>query len=84
MGLANNKILKGAVDALTLMLETINKVIDGLSGGSGLIKSIMSLITVIGGLKLGKSLLTGIFDKTVGHVGSVLGLNQKTGGEGAA
>jgi hypothetical protein len=50
MGLTNNEILKGCVDALTLMLETINKITDAISGGSGLMKSIVSLTTVIGGL----------------------------------
>jgi hypothetical protein len=71
MGLANNEILKGAVDTLTFFIEGINKIIDGVSGGNGLIKALTSLITVIGGLKLGRSLLgdTGIgqiFNKLTG------------------
>lgn len=65
MGLANNEALKFGVDFLTKILETINKVTDAISGGSGLIKSLTSLMTVIGALKLG---------------GKVLGKNSGTGG----
>ena len=59
MGLANNVILKGAIDTLTFVLTTINKITDAISGGNGLVKSVVSLVTVIGGLKLGKNLLGG-------------------------
>lgn len=57
MGLTNNVIIKGAVDSLTFLLTAINKLIDGLSGGQGLIKSIMTLGAVWGGLKLGGNLM---------------------------
>lgn len=66
MGLANNEILKGAVDALTLIIENINSLTEALSGGHGLIKSIISLVTVISGLKIGK----GVFGKVLGWAGS--------------
>lgn len=59
MGLANNEILKGGVDLLTGLLETINNLTTAMSGGSGLIKSVTSLVTIIGALKVGKSLLGG-------------------------
>lgn len=57
MGLTNNVIIKGAVDTLTILLTAVNKLIDGLSGGHGLIKSIMTLGAVWGGLKLGGNLV---------------------------
>lgn len=66
MGLANNEILKGAVDALTFIIENINSLTEALSGGHGLIKSIISLVTVISGLKIGKD----VFGKVLGWAGS--------------
>ena len=57
MGLTNNVIIKGAIDTLTVLLTAINKLIDGLSGGQGLIKSVMTLGAVWGGLKLGGNLV---------------------------
>lgn len=57
MGLTNNVIIKGAVDTLTVLLTAVNKLIDGLSGGNGLIKSVMTLGAVWGGLKLGGNLV---------------------------
>lgn len=61
MGLTNNVIIKGAVDTLTILLTAVNKLIDSLSGGHGLIKSVMTLGAVWGGLKLGG----GIMDKAL-------------------
>lgn len=61
MGLTNNVIIKGAVDTLIVLLTAVNKLIDGLSGGHGLIKSVMTLGAVWGGLKLGG----GIMDKAL-------------------
>lgn len=57
MGLTNNVIIKGAVDTLTVLLTAVNKLIDGLSGGHGLIKSVMTLGAVWGGIKLGGNLV---------------------------
>lgn len=57
MGLTNNVIIKGAVDTLTVLLTAVNRLIDGLSGGHGLIKSVMTLGVVWGGLKLGGNLV---------------------------
>lgn len=57
MGLTSNVIIKGAVDTLTVLLTAVNKLIDGLSGGHGLIKSVMTLGAVWGGLKLGGNLV---------------------------
>ena len=66
MGLSNNEFIKAAVDALTGLLTTINKIIGTISGGSGVIKSALSILTAIGGLKLGKSLLFSVTDKVGG------------------
>jgi hypothetical protein len=60
MGLANNNILKGGVSALTGLIEVINKVTDGISGGNGIIKSIINLGVAFAGLKAGKAILGGI------------------------
>ena len=57
MGLANNEFIKGAVDVLTTLLNAINSVIDGVSGGNGLVKSIMSLGIAFSAFKLGKNFL---------------------------
>jgi hypothetical protein len=59
MGLANNKILKAGIDGLTKILETINKITEGISGGNGLVKSVVSLAGVLAMLKGGKALLSG-------------------------
>ena len=60
MGLTNSEIIKYCVDLLTNFLTTVNKLIDGISGGNGLIKSILSLGITFGGLKIGKNLITGL------------------------
>jgi hypothetical protein len=56
MGLANNEILKFGVDTLTKILSTINDIISAISGGSGLVKSVLSLgsafLALRGGAKL--------------------------------
>ena len=57
MGLANNEFIKGAIDALTGLLNTINSVIDGISGGNGLAKSVLSLGFAFSAFKLGKNFL---------------------------
>jgi len=78
MGLANNEILKGAVDGLTGLLETINKLTETLSGGNGLTKSVISLMTVIGALKGGKSLFDNFVGNRVAQIGEVdLGEGKK-------
>ena len=65
MGLANNEILKGAVDTLTFVIEGINSLTEAISGGNGLAKSIVSLTTVIAALKAGGSLFSSFGMKEV-------------------
>ena len=56
MGLTNDGVIKFAVDFLTKILETINKITNAISGGNGLSKSLVSLFGVIGALKGGRAL----------------------------
>lgn len=59
MGLANDEAIKFCVDALTKILETINSIIDGISGGNGLVKSLVSLGLVVSTFKGIKKVLEG-------------------------
>ena len=59
MGLANNEFIKGAVDVLTFLLNTLNSIIDTVSGGNGVIKSLVSLGIAFSVFKGIKSLLNG-------------------------
>lgn len=62
MGLANSDVIKLAVDALTLLIETVNKLtgIAGNDGIGGIVTMFMRLATVIGALKGGQSALHNI------------------------
>ena len=60
MNLANSTIIKGAIDLLTGFINGINKATDVLSGGNGLIKSILSLGVAFGGFKIAKNLIVGL------------------------
>ena len=79
MSLSNNELIQHAIGALTGLLTTINKIINTLSGGSGVVKSILGILTAIGGLRLGKSLLETVTDKVSG--GREGGLLQKIFGK---
>lgn len=59
MGLANNEFIKGAIDVLTGLLNTLNSIIDTVSGGNGVIKSLVSLRIAFSVFKSIKSLLSG-------------------------
>jgi len=76
MGLANNKLIKGAIDLLTKLLNTINKLTSGLSGKKGIFKSILDIGILIGGLKLAKAAFNGFFGwLTNGKFGKKFGEN---------
>jgi hypothetical protein len=60
MGIANNQILKGAVTALTGLIEGINKLVEIISGGSGAVKSVLNLGVALLGLKTGSAVLSGV------------------------
>ena len=68
MGIANNKMIKGAVDLLADGLGIINKLIDTLSLGSGTIKSLLSLFTAFTGLKAGGKIINAL----IGGLGGML------------
>ena len=68
MGIANNKMIKGAVDLLADGLGIINKLIDTLSLGSGTIKSLLSLFTAFTGLKAGGKIINSL----IGGLGGML------------
>lgn len=57
MGLANNEAIKFFVDILTVLLNVINSITNALSGGGGLSKAFISFAAVLGGFKLGNSIL---------------------------
>lgn len=69
MGLANNEVIKVVTDVLTGLLNIINSIIDGISGGNGLAKSILSLGFAFSAFKLGGKALGGISAK----LGTALG-----------
>ena len=52
MGIANNGMIKMAVDGLTGFLNITNKIIDTLSLGSGVLKSFLSVFAAFTGLKM--------------------------------
>lgn len=59
MNIMNSDVIKSGVDALTKILDTVNSLINALSGGNGLIKGVLSLGIAFGTLKLGNSVLSG-------------------------
>ena len=62
MGLANDEFLKGAVDALTFLVEQLNNLINLLSNGEGTQKSLLSLVATFGALKTGGALFNSLFE----------------------
>lgn len=69
MAIADNDLIKGAVDALTGLLNTINK----LTGNSGIAK----IGVAFAGFKLGRS----VFNKLLGKIGAVFNNAGKEGGK---
>ena len=69
MGITNSTLIKTGVDLLTDLLSILNKLIDGISGESGLIKAIASIGIAWGGLKLGGNILKklGFGDTLIGQ-----------------
>jgi len=61
MGLANNAIIKGAIDLLTKFLNMINKLSSAASGKKGVFKSLIDIGLLMGGLKLAKAAFNGFF-----------------------
>lgn len=61
MGIVNSDAVKAGVDFLTQLLTVVNNLVSSLSGGNGLTKTVLSLASVLGGLKLGKGVFNGLF-----------------------
>ena len=72
MGLANNELIGMFIDLLTNIVSTVNTLTNALSGGNGLIKSLLTLGLTIGGLKIGRNLFDKLFDKNLVNIGSKL------------
>ena len=87
MSIANNTFVKGAVDGVTLVLDTVNELINTLSGGNGVVKSFLSLFTAFTGLKVAGRAINGL----IGGLGGMLdpatkggfGKGMRTGALGA-
>lgn len=77
MGIANNDMIKLAVDGLTGFLTITNKIIDTLSLGSGVIKSFLSVFAAFTGLKTGGKAINAL----IGGLGGLVD-PQKTFKEG--
>ena len=75
MGIANNTFVKGTVDGITLIIDTVNKLIDGLSHGNGVIKSFLSIFTAFTGLKIAGRAMNGL----IGGLGGMLDPTTKGG-----
>jgi len=77
MGIANSDMIKGFIDFGTQVLEIFNNIVEALSGGNGVIKSITSLGLAIGTFKLGRGLFgkNGILGALISKDPSKLGVN---------
>lgn len=77
MGIANSDMIKGFIDFGTQVLEVFNNIVEVLSGGNGVIKSIASLGLAIGTFKLGRGLFgkNGILGALISKDPSKLGAN---------
>lgn len=82
MGLTNNEVVKGVVDVLTWLLETLNKIIDGMSFGSGAVKMFVSALTSIMAIKGAKGILKGFGLQIPGILDILKDKNLLKGAEG--
>lgn len=62
MGLANNSVIKAVVDLLTDLLNAINKISSGVSGNNSILKSLVDIGILMGGLKMGRAAFSGFFN----------------------
>jgi len=62
MGLANNEVIKKVIDLITGFINIVNKAIDTISRGNSIVKSILNLGALLGGIKLAKAAFTGFFN----------------------
>ena len=77
MGIANNTLIKAGVDALTGLLNIINKITEHLPGAT---KGIGNLLLLIGGFVAGKKVMDAFFASTLSNIVS-LGKMGEDGGK---
>ena len=75
MGITNNKLIKGVIDFGTTFIGWVNKLINALSGGNGIIKSILSLGAAFTGLKIGGKIINSL----LGGLGKMVDPSSKGG-----
>lgn len=71
MGLANSDVIKGTIDVLTLLIDTINDLIGVFSGGSNIAKTFLTALLSINAFKFGKKLFG--LDSKAGLLGVLFG-----------
>ena len=76
MGLANNDAIKAVVDLLTGLLNTLNSLVNGLSGSSGISKAISSFFVAFSTFKLGGAIFgkTPVGEKVTSRIGALVGI----------
>lgn len=78
MGIADNAIIKTVIDLLTNLLDTINKLFDGLDGLPGSIARIGASLAT---LKLGHTILKQVFPEITDWIGKFRKKGEEAGGE---
>lgn len=76
MGIANNTLIKAGVDALTGLLNIINKITEHLPGAT---KGIGNLLLMIGGFTAGKKVMDAFFASTVSNIANLGKAGEKGG-----
>lgn len=75
MGIANNTLIKAGIDAITGLLNIVNKLTEHLPGAT---KGLANLLLMIGGFSAGKKVMDAFFASTVSNIANL----GKVGAEG--
>lgn len=78
MGIANDEAIRRVLDALTNFLNGLNNFTSFVTGKNGLLKSVANISLVLGGLKLGKNLLTGLLGDPIRQIPGWIGKFKMT------
>ena len=81
MGLMNQGLIKLGIQMLTALLNTINKIIDALSFGSGVAESLISALLAGAALALGKSFFDKLFASLVMRSGEAFAAGKSIGSQ---
>ena len=76
MGIANNTLIKAGIDALTGLLNIINKITEHLPGAT---KGIGNLLLMIGGFTAGKKVMDAFFASTLSNISNLANAGKKSG-----